>query len=216
MDVLVFHQSAVDVRILTRPLTLQSIRNSEEKRMNSDEDTFFEDDEYDEEEEEEEDYFPDEEFEEDDDYDPIDAVYDTGEGRFAKFAEDPWPSTTFIMVVIGLAMVLLTPPDIWWFWNYFLIADYFMIIIGGAAIAYSIVTWVRAGKHRLRWAGLTNLILVLALVIVTTLDTFSWVVNLRSIIPGIQTPIISLALVLAIFSIYSLWVIQRNFAQPQR
>jgi len=184
--------------------------------MNSDEDTFFEDDEYDEEEEEEDD-FPDEEFEEDDDeYDPMDVMYDSDEERFAKFAEDPWPPTTFIMVVIGLAMVLLTPPNIWAYWNYFLIADYFMIILGGAAIAYSIVTWVRAGQHRLRWAGLTNLVLVLALVIITTLDTFSWVVNLQSIIPGIQTPIISLALVLAIFSIYSLWVIQRNFAQPQR
>ncbi|MFX1607286.1 MAG: hypothetical protein ACFFDD_15475, partial [Promethearchaeota archaeon] len=95
-------------------------------------------------------------------------------------------------------------------------ADYFMIIIGGAAIAYSLVTWVRAGKHRLRWAGLTNLILVLVLVIITTLDTLSWVVNLQSIFPSIQTPIISLGLILAIFSIYSLWAIQRNFAQPQR
>ena len=184
--------------------------------MNSDEDTFFEDDEY--EVEEEEDYFPDEEFEEDedDDYDPIDALDEPGEGRLENFVEDPWPPTTFIMVIIGLATVLLTPPNIWAYWNYFLIADYFMIIIGGAAIAYSLVTWVRAGKHRLRWAGLTNLILVLVLVVITTLDTFSWVVNLQSIIPGIQTPIISLSLVLAIFSIYSLWVIQRNFAQPQR
>ena len=180
--------------------------------MNSDEDTFFEDDEY--EEEEEEDSFPDEEDYEED-YDPADALYETG-SRLESFADDPWPQTTFILVVIGLALVLLTPPDIWFAWNYFLIADYFMIIIGGAAVAYSIVTWVRAGNHRLRWAGLTNLILVLALIIVATLDTFSWVVNLQSIIPGISTPIISLALVLAVFSIYSLWVIQRNFAAPKR
>jgi hypothetical protein len=185
--------------------------------MNSDEDTFFEDDEYDDEEEEDDD-FPDVEVveEDDDDFDPIDALYGPGEGRLVNFAENPWPPTTFIMVIIGLAMVLLTPPIVWASWNYFLIADYFMIIIGGAAIAYSLVTWVRAGKHRLRWAGLTNLIVILALIIVTTLDTFSWVVNLQSIIPGVQTPIISLALVLAIFSIYSLWVIQRNFGQPKR
>lgn len=187
--------------------------------MNSDDDTFFEDDEYDEEdEEEEEDDFPDEEYEEDedDDFDPIDALYGPGEGRFTKFAEDPWPPTTFILVIIGLAMVLLTPPQIWAFWNYFLIADYFMIIIGGAALAYSVVTWNRAGKHRLRWAAVTNFFVVILLIVVATLDTFSWVVSLQSIIPGIETPIISLALVLAIFSIYSLWVIQRNFGQPQR
>jgi len=183
--------------------------------MNSDEDTFFEDDEYDEE-EEQEDSFPDDEDYEEEDYDPADALYESRGSRLESFANDPWPRITFILVVIGLVMVLITPPDIWFSWNYFLIANYLMIIIGGVAIAYSIVTWVRAGEHRLRWAGLTNLILVLALISVATIDTLSWVVNFQSIFPGIQTPIISLALVLAMFSIYSLWVIQRNFTQPTR
>ncbi len=183
--------------------------------MNSDDDTFFEDEEF---EEEEEDDFPDEEYEEDEelDFEPEDVLYRSPGERFSKFAEDPWPKTTFILVLIGLAMVLLTPPDLWALWNYFLIADYFMIIIGGAAIAYSLVTWNRAGKHRLRWAAVTNLVLVLVLIIIATLDTFSWVAFLQSIIPGVDTPIISLALVLAVFSIYSLWVIQRNFTQPKR
>lgn len=180
--------------------------------MNSDEDTFYEDDEYDEDEEEES--FPDED--EDDEYESIEDLYESGEGRLDKFANDPWPSTTFVLVIIGLAMVLLTPVDIWFAWNYFLIAEYFMLIIGGVAIAYSLVTWSRAGKHRLRWAGLTNLVLVFALIIVGTLDTFSWILTLHSLFPGVQTPIISLALVLAVFSIYSLWVIQRNFAGPKR
>ena len=185
--------------------------------MNSDDDTFFEDDEYDEEEEAEDD-FPDEEFEEeeDDDFVPIDDYYKPRGEKLAKFVEDPWPPTTFILVIIGLAMVLLTPPAIWAIWNYFLISDYFMIILGSAAIAYSLVTWSRAGKHRLRWAAVTNLFLVLLLIIIATLDTFSWMVNLQSIFPGVETPIISLALVLAVFSIYSLWVIQRNFTQPTR
>jgi hypothetical protein len=184
--------------------------------MNTDDDTFFEDDEYDE--EEAEDDFPDEEFEEeeDEDFDFIDDYYKPSGERLTKFVEDPWPPTTFILVIIGLAMVLLTPPAIWAIWNYFLIADYFMIIIGGAAMAYSLVTWNRAGKHRLRWAAVTNLFLVGLLIILATLDTFSWMVNLQSIFPGVETPIISLALVLAVFSIYSLWVIQRNFAMPKR
>jgi len=183
--------------------------------MNSDEDTFFEDDST---EEEEDDDFPDTEVveAEDDDYDPSDALDEPSEDKLEKFANDPWPPTTFVMVVIGLAMVLLTPPDIWFAWNYFLLADYFMIVIGGTAVAFSIVTWHRAGTHRLRWAGVTNLILISALIVVATLDTFSWVANFQSIIPGVQTPIISLALVLAFFSIYSLWVIQRNFTQPKR
>ncbi|MFW9786909.1 MAG: hypothetical protein ACFFE2_06215 [Candidatus Thorarchaeota archaeon] len=184
--------------------------------MNDDEDTFFEDDDYDEEDEEEEDSFPDDEYEDDEDYDSIDALYDTGEGRFANFAEDPWPPTTFILILIGLFIVLLTPPPLWALWNYFIISDYFMMIIGGAAAAYSIVAWHRAGQHRLRWAAVTNLFVVLLIVVITTIDTFSWVFYLRSIFPGVETPILPLALVLAVFSIYSLWVIQRNFAQPTR
>jgi len=185
-------------------------------RMTSDDDTFFEDDEY--EEEEEEDDFPDREEteDEDDDYEPIDAIYEPGGERIAKFVKDPWPPTTFILVIIGLAMVLLTPPDLWAIFNYFLIADYFMIILGGAAMAFSIVTWSRAGRHRLRWAGITNVVVVAALLIVATLDTFSWIVSAQSIIPGVDTPIITLALVLVVFSIYSLWVIQRNFGGPDR
>nr|KXH72223.1 MAG: hypothetical protein AM325_01750 [Candidatus Thorarchaeota archaeon SMTZ1-45] len=186
--------------------------------MNTDEDTFFEDDDYEEEDEED---FPDEEFDEDEDYEeddfePTDTLYEPRTVRLAKFAEDPWPPTTFILVIIGLVMVIFTPPDLWALWNYFLIANYFMIIVGGAALAFSIVTWSRAGKHRLRWAAVTNVFVVIALIILATLDTFSWMIFLQSIIPGVQTPIISLAMVLAVFSIYSLWVIQRNFAAPKR
>jgi len=183
--------------------------------MNTDDDTFFEDDEY---EEEEEEGFPDEEFEEDEDedFDIIDSVYEPRSVKLAKFAEDPWPPTTFILVIIGLVMVLATPPYYWALWNYFLIANYFMVIIGGAAIAFSLVTWSRAGKHRLRWAAVTNVFVVFALIIVATLDTFSWMIFLQSIIPGVDTPIISLAMVIAVFSIYSLWVIQRNFTPPKR
>ena len=183
--------------------------------MNRDDDTFYEDDEY---EEEDEDEFPDEEYEEDDeeDYDSIELLDEPHESKLTNFVEDPWPPTTFILVIIGLAIVLLTPPGFWALWNYFIIADYFMIVVCGAAIAYSLVTWSRAGKHKLRWVAATSLILVILIAIVATIDTFSWMINLQSIFPGVQTPILSLALVLAVFAIYSLWAIQRNFAPPKR
>ena len=185
--------------------------------MNSDDDTFFEEDEYDE--EDEEDDFPDEEYEydeEDEDYELSDVLDEPRSERLRNFVEDPWPPTTFVLVIIGLAMVLLTPPAIWSIWNYFLIAEYFMVILGGAAMAYSLMTWDRAGKHRLRWAGITNFIVVIALIIVGSIDTFSWILTGASIFPNIDTPIISLAMVLEVFSIYSLWAIQRNFGPPQR
>ncbi len=186
--------------------------------MNSDDDTFFEDDKYDEEDEEEDD-FPDEEYEDDDvddEYDPSEVLDGPQSERLRNFVNDPWPPTTFVLVIIGLAMVLLTPPEIWYYWNYFLIAEYFMVILGGAAMAYSLITWDRAGKHRLRWAGITNFVVVIALIVLSTIDTFSWILNQQSIIPTIDTPIISLAMVLVVFSIYSLWAIQRNFGPPQR
>ena len=186
--------------------------------MNTDEDTFFEADEHDDDEEEEDDDFPDVEVvdEDDDDYDPSDVLDSMPSERLEKFVADPWPPTTFVLVIIGLIMVLFTPPPLWAIWNYFLIANYFMIIFGGAAMTYSLITWSRAGKHRLRWAGFMNLFVIIILLVLSTLDTFSWIINLQSIIPGIDTPIIGLALVLVIFSIYSLWAIQRNFGPPQR
>lgn len=185
--------------------------------MNSDEDTFYDDDEYDEDEEEDED-FPDVEEvdEDDDDYEPRYGFDEPQSERLANFINDPWPPTTFVLVIIGLVMVLFTPPDLWAVYNYFLIANYFMIVLGGAAIAYSLITWSRAGRHRLRWAGVTSLIVVILLVIVSTLDTFSWIFASQSIIPGLDTPIISLGFVFVVFSIYSLWAIQRNFGPPQR
>lgn len=183
--------------------------------MNSDEDTFFEDDKSD---EEEDDDFPDVEVvdEEDDDYDPSDVLDELPSERLEKFVNDPWPPTTFALVIIGLAMVLFTPPDLWAIWRYFIIANYFMVIFGGAAITYSLITWHRAGKHRLRWAGMTNLVVIIILLVLSTLDTFSWMITLHSIIPGVDTPIIGLGLVLVIFSIYSLWAIQRNFGTQRR
>jgi hypothetical protein len=202
-----------DTRILTGPLTLQSNRNHEENRMTSEDDTFFEEEDYEEEEEEEEDDFPEEE-EEDDGYDPRYAL--DSSSRLSKFADDPWPTTAFIIMLAGFGVVF-APPILWAGANrYFLLSIYLLLILGCVAVAYSLVTWETGRGSRLRWAAVTNIIVVTACLVIGVLDTVSWVVSFQSIIPGIATPLLSLVLVLVVFSIYTLWIVQKQFSGPRR
>ena len=185
--------------------------------MNGEEDTFFEEEEYEEEEEEEQivESFPDEEDKESDEvYDPRYGLDTTS--RLTTFAENPWPTTTFILMVAGF-LVVFAPSILWEGANrYFLIASYILIILCGVASAYSLVTWEKAQGSRLRWAGLTNLVVVILCGGIGTLDSISWVISLQSFIPGIETPLISLTMVLVIFSIYTLWIVQKQFSGPRR
>ncbi|MGY5864508.1 MAG: hypothetical protein RTV41_07870 [Candidatus Thorarchaeota archaeon] len=182
--------------------------------MTSEDDTFFEEEEYEEdvEEEEEEDDFPDKE--DDEGYDPRYEI--DGPSPLAKFADDPWPTTAFLLLVAGFCVVF-APSILWAGVNrYFLIAIYVLIILCGAAMAFSIVIWENARGSRLRYAGLTNFVVVVISGVIGTADSISWVVNFQSIIPGITSPLISLVMVLVVFSIYTLWIIGKNFSGPRR
>ncbi|MHA2359987.1 MAG: hypothetical protein ACXAB5_06920 [Candidatus Thorarchaeota archaeon] len=182
--------------------------------MTSEDDTFFEEEDIEEDEEEEED-FPDEEDEEDaDGYDPRYAL--DKPSRLSTFADAPWPTTTFFLMVAGF-LVVFAPPILWEGVNrYYLLATYFLIILCGVAIAFSLVTWENGKGSRLRWAGMTNLVVVIICGAIGVLDTISWVVAFQSIIPGITTPLVSLIMVLVVFSIYTLWIVQKQFAGPRR
>ncbi|MFW9795109.1 MAG: hypothetical protein ACFFEE_12445, partial [Candidatus Thorarchaeota archaeon] len=208
----------------TGPLIHQSIRNLEETRMNSDDERFFEndeeeeyeDEEYDEEEEEEEDDFPDEDYDDiEDEYDTLDIFDRTS--SLSRFADDPWPTTTFFLMLAGFLLVFA--PEILWAGanRYFTLAVYILLVLCGVAITFSIVTWEkgRDTKGWIRWAGVTNLVVVVLCAIVGTLDSISWVVSAQSIIPGITSPLISFIMVLVVFSLYTLWIVQKNFAGPR-
>lgn len=186
--------------------------------MSSDEDTFFEDDEY-----EEDDSFPDEEVEEEDDDEEYEEDYDLeDEGlpqpsfkeRMATFIEDPWPRIVFYLMVIGFAVVLLTPPNTWAIHRYSIIGVYLLTILAGVAAVYSMITWIRAGADKLRYAGITNLAVVVMATILGVLDTTFWIVFGVSVIPGYQVSLLFISYVLVIFSLYSLWMIQKSL-NPQ-
>lgn len=188
--------------------------------MNRDDDSFFEDDD----EDFEDASFPDEDVEEEDEEEAIEEEiseikevrsYEPGEGRLATFLKDPWPLVVFIITVIGLGLVLLTPPAIWNPHRYFILGDYFLIVFGAVAIVLSLMTWYRAGTHRLRWAGPVNIIVVLASAIVGILDSFSWMLNNVGMFYPIDTPILYMSFMLIIFTMYTLWLVQRTL-DPDR
>lgn len=194
--------------------------HSEANCMNSEDDTFFEDDD----EFDETDTFPDDEEEEEEFEDNEEDVafeeddflkISRGE-QIQQFTQDPWPKTTFALVLIGFAFVFLIPPDFWAIWRHFIIANYVLLILGAVGLVYSLMTWSKAAGDRLRWAGITNVFVVLAGVIIGIIDTAAWMFLGSSIVPGIQTPLLAFCYVLVVFSLYSLWMIQKSFDPTRR
>lgn len=187
--------------------------------MNKDDDTFFEDD--------EEDYedatFPDEDIEEEDDEEvQIDIggtkevrSYEPAMGHLTKFLKDPWPPVVFLITVVGLGFVLLTPPVIWNPHRYFILADYFLFVFGCVACVLSLKTWFRAGTHRLRWAGPVNIIVVIASAALGIIDSFSWMLSGIGLFPAVESPLLPLCFMLVIFTMYTLWLVQRSL-DPDR
>jgi hypothetical protein len=132
-------------------------------------------------------------------------------GETPSFIDNPWPKVTLVLILIGLGFTLLTPPAIWSDWVYFLLVNYLLIVMAGAGSAYSVKVWKTASGSRLKYGGITNLVVVIAAAIIGTLDTISWMINGTSIVAGVNTPILALATVIVLFSLYSLWLIQRTF-----
>jgi hypothetical protein len=197
--------------------SIHSIR--EEIWMKKDDDTFFEDNL---DEDQEGLTFPDEDEEDEveevdrSEYESIEDVFsDRSKKRSVGFIMDPWPRIVFLLTIIGLGIVLLTPPAIWAIWNYFILADYFLIVLVGVAVVFSLVTWTKAGTHRLRWAGPTNVIVCIICGAIGTLDTASWMFSGASLFMGIDTPLVTLCMVFVVFSLYTLWLVQKSFGSQQ-
>lgn len=167
---------------------------------------FFEENE----EEEEEMFFPDEDEEEREERQrpPPERFMDDTH----NFMEDPWPPAAFILILIGFGFTLLTPIDLWSQHVYYLVTTYLLIVFVVIASIISLGVWKKAGGSRLRFGGLTNLLVVLICGVFGTLDTLLVVFTGVPLIQGTTTPVLLLAFVIVIFSLYSLWLIQRTFA----
>ena len=187
--------------------------------MNSDDDTFFE-------EEDEDEDFADEDIEDEDFADDFEEEeikpedvrsYDTGGlSGLTKFLADPWSPTVFLITIIGLGIVLLTPDAIWAPNRYNIIGIYALILLSMVGIVFSLITWKRAGNHRLKWAGPVNIIVILAAATVGIIDTASWIFYNTSIVVGLDQSLLLLCFMLVFFSIYMLWMIQRSLDPDTR
>ncbi len=153
--------------------------------------------------------FPDEELSDDEE-----RSYDDLIKERSAFSDDPWPPIVFILMLIGFGFVLLTPPDIWSVWHYYLVITYGLLVLSGISSVISIGVWNNTQGSRLRYGGLTNLIVVLICGGMGTLDTLLIIATGDSLIPG-SGVILLLATVIVIFSLYSLWLIQRTFNVDQ-
>jgi hypothetical protein len=193
---------------------------SEAMLMSGDEDTFFEDDEFDEEDEEEEEEYEDEEEYEEDEYLGEDELPRAGfRERVAGFIEDPWPKTVFFLMLVGFGMVLLTPPNVWSLYRYAIFGVYFLVVLASVGAVYAMVTWIRAGADKLRFAGITNMAVVLLAAVIGFLDTAFWIAFGVSVIPGYSASLLFICYILVAFSLYSLWMIQKSLnpqQQPRR
>jgi len=189
--------------------------------MNSEDDTFFEED-------DSEATLSDEDIAEDDSEEVVEVLEDDADfeirtydeeisgGWFPKFMADPWPLTVFIITVIGLGLVLLTPQEIWAPHRYSIIGLFFLIVIALVGLVFSLITWQRAGTHRLKWAGPVNIIVILAATGVGIFDTAAWILTGFGMIPVLDTPLILLCFMLVFFSLYMLWMIQRSLDPEAR
>ena len=135
--------------------------------------------------------------------------------RMSGFLQDPWPSTAFIMIVIGFIIVLLTPIESWATWRYFLIANYGLIILGAAAIILSLRMWKNNPGSKLRFGGMGTLIATIFSMILGTIDTISLIIVGTGLIPLAETPLIAVCLLVVIFSLYTLWAVKRSVESPK-
>ena len=189
----------------------------------SEEDTFMFDEEFDDSEEEDafyedDDYEEDEEYEDEEDFEDWEPSREVVIGRASSerleaFISDPWPSLAFVMVLVGFAVVLPWPPSVWFAWSYFLLGFYFILIVSAAAAVLSLETWIRS-PNRSRYLGPVFLIALVAVVLMATVDTVSWVQTGASIIPELTGPyLLQLALLIDIFAVYTMWIVRRSFTE---
>jgi len=188
--------------------------------MNSDDDTFFEDKDAEEETFADEDIAEEvevEEVEDDIEFEEV-RTYDDSDtsSSFEKYMAEPWPPTAFIITLIGLGIVLLTPPAIWAVHRYGILGVFALLGASLVGIVFSLITWSRAGTHRLKWAGPVNIIVILLAAGFGTADTLSWILANTGIIAGLDQPLILLTFMLVFFSLYMLWMIQRSLDPEAR
>ncbi len=132
-------------------------------------------------------------------------------GTIAAFLNDPSPYLGIPLVIVGLLIVLLTPPEVWAPNRYSLLGGYLLFVLAAAASYFALKVWFLTSTGWLRFGGPTNLIVIWATVGIASVDLLSWLVAGASIFGiGFVEPLVSTGLIIVLFCFYSLWLIQRT------
>ncbi|MHA1960514.1 MAG: hypothetical protein ACW99U_09795 [Candidatus Thorarchaeota archaeon] len=142
----------------------------------------------------------------------VTRTYDTGPtvSRMETFIDDPWPPLTFILTLIGLGIVLLTPPPLWAAASYLILGNYVLVIVAGVVTSLVIGVWKQETLSKMRLAAPPVLVLTYGCVAVGTLDTMAWIQNGIGLVAEWGVPIVTLCITIALFGVYSLFVVRRT------
>jgi hypothetical protein len=129
--------------------------------------------------------------------------------RLSRFLDDPWPTATFFLMILGFVIVLFTPYNVWSQWHWMLVGLYFMWVLVTIGFVFSMQTWRKSGGSKIRFAAIAVLIVILAVGVLGSVDLGLWILLAAPIFPGLETPLLYGTNAIVVFCLYSLWLLQR-------
>ncbi|MCF2136901.1 MAG: hypothetical protein K9W43_06605 [Candidatus Thorarchaeota archaeon] len=151
---------------------------------------------------------------EDDDFEPTASLEEqiaapSAPSRLQEFIKDPWPSATFVLMIIGFIIVLGTPNPIWAQWNWMLVGMYFLWILVIVTTVISLGIWNTPTKSKIRYSGLITLAVALAAGAAGTIDTLLFVSVGGGLVSGLEGSLLTASTMIVVLMLYSLWLVQR-------
>ncbi|TFF96736.1 hypothetical protein EU546_00835 [Candidatus Thorarchaeota archaeon] len=130
--------------------------------------------------------------------------------RLSRFLEDPWPTATFVLVLLGFAMVILPPYEIWSQWNWLFVGLYFMWILVTISFVFTMEIWVKAAGSKMRFVAIILFLLITGVGVLGSVDLGLWILFSTPVLPGLEAPLLYGTNAIVIFCLYSLWLIKRS------
>ena len=137
--------------------------------------------------------------------------------KISNFLVDPWPQLTLLLTIIGFAIAILVPHEVWHtevlpgiVAGHLFVGNYLILILATGATVLALMVW-NTQKGWLRYGGLTNVIVILLCAATATVDTIAWSLTGQGLFPSIfGEPMLSIMAIIIMFCIYSLWMIRKT------
>lgn len=162
---------------------------------------------------EEEETFPDEEEAEAVDEEEAVEFPEPSEEEKVPFIDDPWPRVVFVVMVIGFAFAIFTPPAAWAVWSWTFVSAYFLVMLVAAGCTFGYLIWKKNPGTNLRFGGITNVIVILVCGMLGVVDTTSQVLVGVPLFPALGSSLLSVCTLIVVMCMYSMWLIQRTLSK---